>query len=90
MSGHVALAFISGVVAEALYALGVLFLGERRDNLASVMSFVWGASILLGVSESFKTWTAGLAWCVGLAVGTKLGTLIKDRAAPLPPGTVKP
>lgn len=70
---HVALAFVSGVVTEALYALGVLVLGERRDRFAAVLSSVWGAAILLGVSESFKTWLAALAWCIGLGVGTLLG-----------------
>ena len=77
MIRHVALAFISGVVIESLYALGVLFIGERRATVAGLLSVVWGAAFLIGVNESFQThWAAG-AWCIGLGVGTVAGVRIK-------------
>jgi hypothetical protein len=77
MSRHVALAFVSGVVIESLYALGVLFIGERRAAIAGLLSVVWGAAFLVGVNESFRThWAAG-AWCIGLGVGTVVGVRIK-------------
>ena len=81
VSSHVALAFISGVVIESLYALGVLFIGERRAAVAGLLSVIWGAAFLVGVNESFRTlWAAG-AWCIGLGVGTVVGILSKPGGA---------
>lgn len=77
MTHHIALAFISGVVIEALYALGVLFIGERRGAVAGLLSVVWGVAFLVGVNESFRTHWAAVAWCVGLGVGTVAGVRIK-------------
>lgn len=79
MMSHVALAFMSGVVIEALYALGVLFIGERRGVVAGLLSVVWGVAFLVGVNESFHTRWASVAWCVGLGVGTVLGVHVKRR-----------
>jgi len=73
---HVCFAFLSGVVIEALYALGVIYIGERRGYLSGVLSVVWGAAFLVGVNESFKTWIAAGAWCLGLGVGTVIGVWI--------------
>ena len=80
MTAHVALAFLSGVVIEALYALGVIYIGERRAFLSGFLSVVWGAAFLAGINESFKTWIAAAAWCIGLGVGTVLGVRIGARA----------
>ncbi|HUE29890.1 MAG TPA: hypothetical protein VMR79_03395, partial [Verrucomicrobiae bacterium] len=74
---HVLLAFLSGVVIEALYALGVLFIGERRDVVSGLISVAWGAAFLVGVNESFKGWIAAAMWCVGLGVGTVVGVRLK-------------
>lgn len=79
MSAHVILAFLSGVVIEALYALGVIYIGERRGYLSGLLSVVWGAAFLAGINESFKTWIAAAAWCLGLGVGTVLGVWIGAR-----------
>lgn len=76
---HALLAFISGVVIEALYALGVIFIGERRGMIAGLLSIVWGVAFLVGVNESFKTWIAAVLWCVGLGIGTLLGVQLKKR-----------
>ena len=75
------LALLSGIVVEALYALGVLFISERRPAVAGILSSVWGAAFIVGLNESFKTWVAALLWCVGLGVGTVLGMWIKGRTA---------
>jgi hypothetical protein len=80
MSRHVALAFVSGVVIESLYALGVLFIGERRAGVAGLLSIVWGAVFLVGVNESFRTPWAAVAWCFGLGAGTVVGVWIKPRS----------
>jgi uncharacterized protein YebE (UPF0316 family) len=76
---HCILAFISGIIIEALYALGVLFINERRGYLAGLLSIIWGISFLIGVNESFKTWIAALLWCIGLGVGTVLGVSLKSK-----------
>ena len=76
---HTCLAFISGIVIEALYALGVLFISERRGIIAGLLSVVWGAAFLVGVNESFKNWFAAACWCVGLGIGTVLGVWLKKR-----------
>jgi hypothetical protein len=74
---HILLAFISGVIIEALYALGVLYIGERKAVFAGFLSVVWGAAFLVGVNESFKTWVAAVVWCLGLGVGTVVGVKLK-------------
>jgi len=74
---HCVLAFVSGLVIEALYALGVLFIGERKNVAASASSVVWGAAFLFGVNESFRSWVAAVLWCVGLGVGTTVGMWLK-------------
>ena len=76
---HVVLAFVSGVVIEALYAVGVLFIGERRQWMAGFISIAWGVSFLVGVNESFMNRAAAAAWCVGLGVGTVLGIVLKRK-----------
>lgn len=76
---HILLAFASGVVIEALYALGVIFISERRGVVAGLLSIVWGAAFLIGVNESFKTWIAAATWCLGLGVGTVLGVWLKKK-----------
>lgn len=76
---HALFAFLSGVVIESLYALGVIFISERRGLVAGVLSVVWGAAFLVGVNESFKSWTAAVAWCVGLGVGTIVGVNLKTE-----------
>lgn len=76
---HVSLAFVSGVVVEALYALSVLLIGERRSVLAGVMSAAWGLAFIVGINESFHAWIAAGAWCVGLGVGTIVGIAVKRR-----------
>jgi hypothetical protein len=85
MIAHVLAAFASGVVIEALYALGVLLIGERRGLLAGILSVVWGVAFLVGVNESFRGWLAAGAWCLGLGVGTVAGVWMK-RGTPTPPG----
>lgn len=79
MGAHILLAFVSGIVIEALYALGVLFIGARRGAIAGGISIMWGAAFLLGVNESFKSWIAAGAWCFGLGVGTVVGVMIGNR-----------
>lgn len=74
---HIILAFVSGVVIEALYALGVLLIGERRGLTAGWISVAWGGAFLLGVNESFKSWIAAVLWCIGLGVGTVIGVWLK-------------
>lgn len=74
---HDLLAFVSGVVIEALYALNVMFIGERRGFVAGLLGIVWGGAFLVGVNESFKTWEAAVLWCLGLGVGTVLGVWLK-------------
>jgi len=76
---HVVLAFLSGLVIEALYALGVICIGARRAYLAGALSVVWGAAFLIGVNESFKTWAAAAAWCIGLGAGTIVGVKIDEK-----------
>ena len=76
---HVGLAFVSGVIIEALYALGVLFISERRGIVAGILSVIWGVAFLVGVNESFKTLFAAGAWCIGLGVGTVSGVWLKSR-----------
>lgn len=74
---HALAAFVSGVFIESLYALGVIFISERRAYVAGLLSVAWGVGVLVGVSESFKSrWAAG-AWCVGLGVGTVIGVWLK-------------
>ena len=73
-TSHVVAAFASGVVVEALYAVGVVLLVERRSVVAACISVVWGAAFLFGVHESFKSRTAAVAYCIGLGVGTFLGS----------------
>jgi uncharacterized membrane protein YraQ (UPF0718 family) len=75
-------AFVSGVIVEALYALGVLFIGERRGWVSGAMSVVWGAAFLVGVNDSFKTPVAAAVWCLGLGVGTVLAVKLKPPSDP--------
>ncbi len=77
MIWHILLAFVSGIVIEALYALGVLYIGERKGVFAGLLSAIWGVAFLIGVNESFKTWVAGALWCIGLGVGTIIGVKVK-------------
>lgn len=74
---HACLAFGSGVAIEALYALGVLFISERRGAVAGLLSTAWGLAFLVGINESFETKVAGVAWCIGLGVGTVVGVRLK-------------
>jgi hypothetical protein len=74
---HCLLAFVSGAVIEMLYALGVIFISERRGIVAGLLSVVWGVAFLVGVNESFKTWIAATLWCIGLGVGTVVGVWLK-------------
>lgn len=76
---HILLAFVSGVIIEALYALGVLLIGERRGPLAGLVSVAWGGAFLLGVNESFKSRIAAAVWCLGLGVGTVVGVRLKGE-----------
>jgi hypothetical protein len=76
-AAHACLAFVSGVVIEALYALGVLFIGERRGPVAGLIGTAWGVAFHVGVNESFKSWVAAALWCLGLGVGTVIGIRIK-------------
>lgn len=76
---HITLALVSGIVIEALYALGVLFIAEKRKLVASFLSIVWGVAFLVGVNESFKTRFAAGAWCLGLGFGTFLGMWLKEK-----------
>lgn len=76
---HALLAFLSGVVMEALYALGVVVLSSRRVLAAGGISVVWGAAVLLGVNETFRTHLAAVAWCVGLGIGTIIGAVIGNK-----------
>lgn len=78
---HVGLAFGSGVFIEALYALGVIFIAERRAYLAGVLSVAWGIGVLVGVNESFHGTLAAAAWCLGLGIGTVLGVRLKRRTS---------
>lgn len=70
---HAVIAFLSGVLVETLYALGVLFIGEHRALESAGLAVVWGAAFLIGVHESFKTRVAAALYCVGLGAGTLLG-----------------
>lgn len=79
MTAYVALAFVSGLAVEALYALGVLLIGRGRTILASSASVLWGAVFLVGINESFRTKLAAVAWCLGLGVGTAVGIRIGGR-----------
>lgn len=81
---HIAAAFVSGMVIEALFALGVIYVNERRAVLAGVISTVWGIGLIVGVNESFKTLTAAAAWCVGLGVGAMLGVWMKRKRVERP------
>lgn len=92
MIGHILLAFLSGIVIEALYALGVLFIGARRSIHAAISSVVWGGAFLVGVNESFRSPWAAALWCVGLGVGTVLGVWLESRFKPVvpPPKEVRP
>lgn len=83
MIGHVCLAFVSGVVIEALYALGVLLIGARQAKAAALSSLVWGGAFLVGVDVSLHNPMAAGAWCVGLAVGTLAGIWIEPLIARL-------
>lgn len=79
MIGHVVLAFASGTVIETLYALGVIFINERRALVSAWLSFFWGVAFLVGVNESFKSYWAAAAWCIGLGAGTLLGVWLKRK-----------
>lgn len=79
---HAMLAFASGLVIETLYALGVLFISERRAAIAGALSIAWGAAFLVGVNESFKTSIAAALWCLGLGLGTILGVRLKKKDSP--------
>lgn len=79
MTRYIVEAFVSGVAVEALYALGVLFIGERRGWVSGGMSVVWGAAFLVGVNDSFKTPVAAAVWCLGLGAGTVLAVKIKPK-----------
>lgn len=76
---HIALALVSGIVIEALYALNVLFITERRSLAAGLLAVIWGVAFLVGVNESFKTLAAAAAWCLGLGLGTILGIWLKGK-----------
>ena len=89
MASHVVLALVSGIVIEALYALNVLMVGERRSLAAGITSFLWGGAFLFGVNESFKTWVAALAWCVGLGIGAAIAVRWL-RLPPRPDGRSEP
>lgn len=77
---HILVAFVSGVVTEFLYAVGVVLLNRGRANLASVVSVAWGASVVIGVSQ-FKSTTAAVAWCMALGIGTRLGIGLTARTS---------
>lgn len=76
---HAALAFLSGVVIEALYALGVIFIIKQHRFIAALSSTAWGAALLVGVNEAFKSYVASAAWCIGLGAGTFLGMWAEGR-----------
>lgn len=81
---HIALAFLSGIAIETLYALGVIVISERQAFPAAVFSALWGVAFLVGVNESFKNlWAAGF-WCVGLGIGAALGVRLKARKQDTP------
>ena len=75
---HCALAFVSGVVLEALYAVGVVDIRDGRRLDAASMSVAWGAALLVGVNEAFRGYVAGVLWCAGLGAGTIVGMAAKD------------
>lgn len=77
MISHIIIAFVSGIFIEALYALGVIFIAERRAYTAGLLSIAWGVGVLVGVNESFKNIFAASAWCIGLGVGTVLAVRLK-------------
>lgn len=76
---HYLFAFLSGVVIEALYAIGVLFIAEKRKLIAAIISVVWGVALLIGVNEAFKNHTAAILWCIGLGIGTYVGMWLKEK-----------
>lgn len=78
---HAFAALASGVITEALYAIGVIVLVDRRGLAAAGVSVIWGASFLFGVHQSFKSRTAAAAYCIGLGAGTFLGSWISTRCA---------
>lgn len=80
MTSYTVIAFVSGIVVEALYALGVMLIGRNRVFLASYSSVLWGAAFLVGVNESFRTKLAAAAWCLGLGIGTAVGIAIGGRS----------
>lgn len=79
MTRYIVEAFVSGVIVEALYALGVLFIGERKGWVSGAMSVVWGAAFLVGVNDSFKSPVAAAVWCLGLGIGTVFAVKLKQR-----------
>ena len=80
MIKHALLAFLSGTAIEALYALGVIFISERRAVVSGLLSIAWGAAFLVGVNESFNGLLPAALWCLGLGVGTVIGVRLKRRA----------
>ena len=72
------IAFMSGLIIEALYALGVLYIGKHRKILSGSMSFIWGAVFLIGLNKTFIGPVLGTVWCLGLGLGTILGIMIEE------------
>lgn len=77
---HVVLAFVSGVVIEMLYAVGVIVISDLMIGPAALFSGLWGAAFLIGVNECFKNTVAAALWCVGLSVGAAFGVYLKKRS----------
>lgn len=76
---HIAFSFASGFFVEALYALGVIFIAERRAWLSALLSSLWGAAILVGVNEAFRSTWAAIAWCLGLGAGALVAVKYRAR-----------
>lgn len=73
------IAFLSGVVIEMLYTLGVIFISERRAFTSGALSIIWGMSLLIGVNEAFKNNLVAMFWCIGLGVGAFIGVKLKPK-----------